>query len=303
MSSNKRPAPSSSSSAPAPKRASSSSSSSSKPGLASIFGNKSERHPPLSNNPLTLTFKPKLEGTTKLATWNVNGLKSAGSKEKSYAFRKYCEAEKADVLVLTEVKMPGASTADELEWLTLMYKYRYWSAPGVKDGQVAILSKVEPVAPPKFGLPEWAESDKAQADSRCITLEFEKTFLVGTYVQNSGEGKQFMERKLKWNRDFKRYISELQKTKPVIWTGDFNAIHDMKVTGANNWVGGDWTGSSSPGAYPRIILRIPRSFNNISIRRSILPRVKTTEIRHEVHEHFPASSDHWPVNCVMEGTL
>lgn len=35
---------------------------------------------------------------------------------------------------------------------------------------------------------------------------------------------QFMERKLAFNRDLRRYVNELQKTKPVIWSGDFNSI-------------------------------------------------------------------------------
>ena len=53
--------------------------------LASIFTPQVKGQPftPLINNPLS--FAAKVDGTTKLATWNVNGLQSAGSKEKGCA--------------------------------------------------------------------------------------------------------------------------------------------------------------------------------------------------------------------------
>lgn len=41
-----------------------------------------------------------------------------------YAFRKYIEAEQADVVILTEVKYPEAANADELDWLRRHYKVR-----------------------------------------------------------------------------------------------------------------------------------------------------------------------------------
>lgn len=118
---------------------------------------------PLSSNPLA--YLHKLEGTTKLTTWNVNGLQSAGSKDKGvrrlicsrrarddghaprtsrpelirtsllqYAFRKYVEAEDADVLILTEVKYPGASKAVELDWLKRRYQVPFLRAtPGPRS--------------------------------------------------------------------------------------------------------------------------------------------------------------------------
>ncbi|KAL8293317.1 hypothetical protein RQP46_000018 [Phenoliferia psychrophenolica] len=309
-----------SSSEPPPKKASSG-------GLAPIFTTaRGQPLPPLSNNPLS--FPAKVEGTLKLATYNVNGLKSAGSKEKSYAFRKWVEAESADIIVLTEPKMPEAASAPELDYLSRLYKHRYWSAPGMK-GQVAILSKVAPVGPARYGLPAWAESIKAEADSRIITLEFEKTYVVGTYVQNSGKAKMFMEKRLAWDRDFQKYISELQKSKPVIWTGDFNVNADAKDVQDYDKV---W--NKLPGCHPeerkgmadliascdlvdvwRLMNPEGREWSHTTVfasgwrldgfivSRSLLPRVKSTSIRHEVQTHFATASDHRPVVCVVEGDL
>lgn len=44
---------------------------------------------------------------------------------------------------------------------------------------------------------------------RCITLEFAKFFLVGTYIPNSGDELRRLEYRQKWNRDLEAYLHEL----------------------------------------------------------------------------------------------
>ena len=75
---------------------------------------------------------------------------------------------------------------------------------------------------------------------RIVTLEFEDYYVVGTYVVNAGQGLkvcsfmeplypsandfflQTLDAKKLWNHHFEAYIRDLDKKKPVIWTGDLN---------------------------------------------------------------------------------
>lgn len=87
-------------------------------------------------------------------------------------------------------------------------------------GGVAVLSKVAPIKV-TFDLEKTEFADA----HRLITAEFEKFFLVSTYVVNSGRGLKTLESRLEWNKVFDAHILKLDKKKPVIITGDMNVSH------------------------------------------------------------------------------
>ena len=80
--------------------------------------------------------------------------------------------------------------------------------------------------------------DLSLVKGRIVTLEFESCYLIGTYVVNAGvqlkvsykvasspHSKfilQTLEQKNVWNTHFDAYLRDLDKKKPVIWTGDLN---------------------------------------------------------------------------------
>ncbi|KAL8293128.1 hypothetical protein RQP46_000822 [Phenoliferia psychrophenolica] len=242
----------------------------------------------------------------------------------------YIEAEDPDVLVITEVRhTKDVQTDPDLDWLKARYKHRIWAAPGIRDGQVAVLSKLDPIAPPRFGFPSWAVSDETESKSRCIILEFTNYTHVATYCPNSGENQNRMQRRLLWNQDFQRLMEELVVAKPVIWAADFNAI-GYKIDVERP----DKVWDRKAGCLPverdgyiellkscdlvdvwRLIHPRAREYTHTGaslsgwrldgfcVSRPVLPRVKSTEIRHNVHTHFATSSDHWPVALVLEGGL
>ncbi|XP_039301239.1 recombination repair protein 1-like, partial [Nilaparvata lugens] len=82
-------------------------------------------------------------------------------------------------------------------------------------------SKVKPIEV-KFGLGS-AEFDD---EGRVITAEFEKFFLVNTYVVNAGAGLKTLSKRLKWDELFRNHLKELDAKKPVILTGDLNVAHN-----------------------------------------------------------------------------
>ena len=64
--------------------------------------------------------------------------------------------------------------------------------------------------------------DPNYTKGRIVTLEFDNTYVVGTYVPNAGTGLKTLNEKNMWNEHFTTYIRDLDKKKPVIWTGDLN---------------------------------------------------------------------------------
>ena len=61
-------------------------------------------------------------------------------------------------------------------------------------------------------------------------------FVVTAYVPNSQDGLRRLDYRMKWDEDFRNYLMELRKKKPVIACGDFNVAHqeiDLKNPKSN----------------------------------------------------------------------
>ena len=63
-------------------------------------------------------------------------------------------------------------------------------------------------------------------EGRVITLEFEDFFFVTVYTPNSQSELKRLDYRMKWEDDFREYLQELDKEKPVIMTGDLNVAHE-----------------------------------------------------------------------------
>ena len=79
--------------------------------------------------------------------------------------------------------------------------------------------------------------DEHDHEGRVITLEFEDFYLITVYVPNSQDELRRLDYRMKWEDDFKAYLKELEKTKPVIFCGDLNVAHkeiDLKNPKTNH---------------------------------------------------------------------
>lgn len=74
----------------------------------------------------------------------------------------------------------------------------------------------------EYGLQD-AEQD---VDARILTAEYEKFYLVNTYVPNAGNKLVTLPKRLRWNKIFDEYIKSLDEKKPVIICGDMNVAHE-----------------------------------------------------------------------------
>ena len=71
-----------------------------------------------------------------------------------------------------------------------------------------------------LGIPEH------DTEGRVITVEFEDFYLVCCYTPNAKEGLARIDYRMQWEDDFRAYLMELDKRKPVVLCGDLNVAHE-----------------------------------------------------------------------------
>ena len=135
------------------------------------------------------------------------------------------EKEKPNIICFGETKIscPFIDTEDELKKKIKGYKYRYWSPCLVKNGYsgTAIFSKKKPL-----NVTDGLGSNSIDQEGRVITLEFENFYLLHVYTPNSGQQLKRLDYRVNtWDKEFKKFVKNLNNTKPTIVTGDLNVAH------------------------------------------------------------------------------
>ncbi len=149
---------------------------------------------------------------TRLISWNVNGLRAVVGKDFAETFKTL----DADFFCLQETKMQEGQLDLEFDG------YRsYWNYADKKGySGTAIYARQEPQSV-TLGI----GIDEHDHEGRVITLEMETFYLVNVYVPNSQDGLKRLDYRMKWEDDFRAYLLNLNKKKPVIVCGDLNVAH------------------------------------------------------------------------------
>ena len=149
----------------------------------------------------------------KMISWNVNGLRACMNKD----FEKFFSETDADIFCLQETKLHEG----QIDFAPEGYNC-YWNYAEKKGySGTAIFTKLKPLAV-QYGM-GIEEHDK---EGRLITLEFENFYFATVYVPNSQRELARLDYRMQWEDDFRAYILELEKTKPVIFCGDLNVAHN-----------------------------------------------------------------------------
>jgi exodeoxyribonuclease-3 len=149
----------------------------------------------------------------KLISWNVNGLRACVAK----GFLEYFKEVDADIFCIQESKLQEGQIDLKLEGY-----HQYWNYAEKKGySGTAIFTKKEPLSV-TYGI----GIDKHDKEGRVITLEFEDFYMVTVYTPNSKQELARLEYRMNWEDDFRAYLKELEKTKPVIMCGDLNVAHE-----------------------------------------------------------------------------
>ncbi|MDY2735973.1 exodeoxyribonuclease III [Intestinibacter sp.] len=148
----------------------------------------------------------------KFISWNVNGIRACVTK----GFLDFFNEVDADIFCLQETKLQKGQID-----LDLPGYHQYWNYAEKKGySGTAIFTKKEPLSV-NYGM-QIEEHDK---EGRVITLEFEKFYFVTVYTPNSQSELKRLDYRMKWEDDFRNYLSDLNDKKPVIVCGDLNVAH------------------------------------------------------------------------------
>ena len=159
----------------------------------------------------------------KLISWNVNGLRACAGKGFGESFK----ALDADVVCLQETKMQAGQMDLEFDGFE-----SYWNSADKKGySGTAIYTRVKPLSVSNdIGI------DEHDHEGRVITMEFDDFYLVCVYVPNSQDELKRLTYRMKWEDDFRSYVSGLAEKKGVVICGDLNVAHndiDIKNPASN----------------------------------------------------------------------
>ncbi len=148
----------------------------------------------------------------KLVSWNVNGLRACLEKGFEDIFKNF----NADIFGLQETKMQP----DQAVVKTEGYEQYFCSAEKLGYSGTAAFTREKPISV-AYGM----GIDKHDHEGRLITLEFERFYFVTCYTPNSQNELKRLDYRMEWEEDFRNYLIELDKKKPVICCGDLNVAH------------------------------------------------------------------------------
>ncbi|MDQ0149033.1 exodeoxyribonuclease III [Eubacterium multiforme] len=149
----------------------------------------------------------------KLISWNVNGIRACVKK----GFLEYFNESNADIFCLQETKLQEGQLDLELDGY-----YEYWNYAEKKGySGTALFTKEKPLNV-LYGL-GIEEHDK---EGRVITAEFNEYYVVTVYTPNSKEKLARLDYRMNWEDEFRSFLKELEKNKPVIVCGDLNVAHN-----------------------------------------------------------------------------
>ena len=164
----------------------------------------------------------------KLISWNVNGLRAVAGKGFADIFAEL----DADFVCLQETKLQEGQI--DLEFLGYTSYWNYADKAGYSG--TAIYTKHLPLSVTRgIGV------DEHDHEGRVLTLEMEDFYLVCVYVPNSQDGLRRLDYRMRWEDDFRAYVSGLAARKGVVICGDMNVAHeeiDLKNPATNHFNAG-----------------------------------------------------------------
>jgi exodeoxyribonuclease-3 len=163
----------------------------------------------------------------RIYSWNVNGIRAVITKGALSAF---LDKEKPDILCLQEIK----ARPEQFDLNLDGYQAFWYPAEKAGYSGTGILTKPKPLSVVD-GMPKDIVKDfKLSGDNygdpnlegRVLTAEYDNFYLVTVYTPNAKDDLSRLELRHKhWDPAFLKYVSGLNKKKPVIFCGDLNVAH------------------------------------------------------------------------------
>ena len=163
----------------------------------------------------------------RIFSWNVNGIRACLKKGD---LQDLIASENPDILCLQETKAKRDQTEVDFPEYT-----EFWNS-AVRPGYsgTAIFTKEQPLSTfngftDDFNIKHPWHDDvygDPTSEGRVLTAEYKQFYLVTVYTPNSKHDLSRLKLREKlWDPTFLAYLKELEKHKPVVICGDFNAAH------------------------------------------------------------------------------
>lgn len=155
----------------------------------------------------------------KLISWNVNGIRAVAKK----GLAAFLLAEKPDILCVQEVKISDSARAEtEFDFANYTEYFNSAKRPGYSGTAILVKEGFKDFIEVKNGL----GISKFDDEGRVQVVELKKYYLVNIYFPNSNSELSRLDYKLEFNNELLKHLKKLEKTKPVVVTGDYNVAHE-----------------------------------------------------------------------------
>jgi exodeoxyribonuclease III len=151
--------------------------------------------------------------TTRILSWNVNGIRAACR----YGMWESLSKLNPDIICLQETRADLSQAGEIPEEFHVS-----WNAAAKKGySGTAIFSRTEPISV-RYGL----DNEALDQEGRVITAEFNDFILINVYTPNSQRELLRLPYRMQWDEQFRSYVYSCNERKPVIVTGDLNVAHE-----------------------------------------------------------------------------
>lgn len=179
----------------------------------------------------------------KIYSWNVNGLRAILRKG---ALQEFLAVEQPDILCLQEIK----AKPEQIDYNFPGYQV-FWNPAkraGYSGTAILVRQSLQGIEEHKDKIYDFVAGGAKQCDKisdlshceasemphtlpleegRVLTLDCGDFYLINVYTPNSKPDLSRLKlRETEWDPEFLHYLKELEKEKPVITCGDFNAAHE-----------------------------------------------------------------------------
>ena len=157
----------------------------------------------------------------RIFSWNVNGIRAVLRKG---ALQDFISEYQPDILCLQETKAKQGQAEIDFE----EYEEIWNSAEKPGYSGTAIFTKVKPVKIiDDYKINFKDNYGDLNNEGRIQIAEFKDFYLVNVYTPNSKPDLSRLKLRYEsWDPEFLTLLKELEKTKPVVACGDFNAAHE-----------------------------------------------------------------------------
>jgi exodeoxyribonuclease III len=156
--------------------------------------------------------------STKLISWNVNGIRAIIQK----GFMDFFNKEDFDILCLQEIKVHNGDIPDNIKNIGALKGFKnYWNGAERKgySGTAIITKKIPLSYSSQLG------DSRFDSEGRIQIMEFENFYLINTYVPNVKHDLSRLNERQEFDDLMRSKVKELENKKPVVLCGDMNVAH------------------------------------------------------------------------------